>query len=370
MKLLTYLVILGMSVVGCSNNNGNGNDAGNDVTPNDSSSDSASDATATATQACNAEATAICALRDMCSPGYNVTDVYGSDSVCQTRTAEACVNALAQPGNANTPAMVDACASAYPSEACSSFFDDNPVSACVPPAGSRGNGMACGASAQCTSAYCGVTQYAVCGTCQPLPIVGASCQVEADCGRDLACATPTLAQGDAGIPAPKCAAWVAASGSCLSGYQPCQSGLSCVGDDEATMTMGTCQASGAAVSAACDGSRKTMPACNADMGLVCIPTAKGSAVGTCQNISLASATQPCGDIGSDPITGFAVCQTGLCAKVSPTATTGTCVADAMDNAACNTDPTMGPSCLAPSKCVVTGTGTTGTCMFPNAVTCM
>jgi hypothetical protein len=322
------------------------------------------------TKACNDEATALCALRDSCSPGYNNAVVYGSASTCQTRAALTCVNALGAKNTGNNPSHVEGCASAYPSEACVDFFDDNPVTACVPPAGTLANGAPCGASAQCTSAYCAVTATTVCGTCQPLPTAGAACQIEADCGRDLACATPTVAAGDAGIPAPKCAAWVAANGACLTGYQPCQNGLSCVGDNEATMTQGSCKPTGATVGAACDASRKTMAGCDNAVGLVCIPTAKGSAVGTCQKITIASSSAPCGDIGSAPITGFAVCSaSGLCKKAAPTDTSGTCVAAAADGAPCDSDPSKGPPCLTPAKCVASA-GTAGTCTLPNASTCM
>lgn len=351
-------------VVGCSSS-GSTNDGGTDAP-----SDVAADSGLSGATACADEANAVCALRDSCSPNYDNEVVYGSTATCVSRVTQSCTNALALSGTGATPTSTEACAKAYPDEACSDFFDDNPVSACVPQVGTLQNGATCGASGQCASTYCAVTSTTVCGTCQPLPVTGAACQVEADCGRDLACATPTVAQGDGGIPAPKCAAFVALNGACLTGYQPCQAGLSCVGDDEATMKQGTCQTSGTTVGAACDGSRKTMPSCYADMGLTCIPTAKGSAVGTCQKTTLAAANAPCGDIGSQPITGFAVCEAGgECVKTSSTATTGTCVAPAADGAACDNDPTKGPPCLSPAKCVVTGTGTAGTCTFPNAVAC-
>ncbi len=349
----------------CSNNS-SVTDAGSDANSGDVGSGDSGDPT----KACNDEATAICALRDSCSPNYDTTVVYGSTSLCVSRVALTCINAVSAKGTGNDTALVEACAGAYPSEACSSFFDDNPVTACVPPAGTLATGTACGASAQCASSYCAVTSTTVCGTCQPLPAAGAACQMQADCGRDLACATPTVAVGDAGIPAPKCAAFVASAGTCLTGYQPCQAGLSCVGDDEATMKTGTCQTSGATVGAACDGTRKTAPGCFADMGLVCIPTAKGSAVGTCQNIQIVSASATCGAIGSAPITGFAVCGAGgLCKKAAPTDVNGTCVAAAADGAACDSDPTKGPPCLAPAKCVSSGSGTAGTCTPPNASSC-
>jgi hypothetical protein len=273
---------------------------------------------------------------------------------CETRTAVPCVSALGATGTGQTPVMLESCAAAYPSEACGDFLDDNPVAACTPPAGAGATGTACGASAQCASTFCAVAEYQVCGTCQPLPAVGAPCQVADDCGRDLACATPT------GATSGTCAAYVASGDMCLSGVNPCASGLACVGDDTTAMTTGTCQATEAALGAACDGSRKTAPNCEAGLGLVCIPTAKGSSIGTCQNIQLVAPAATCGDLGAAPITGFADCEAG-----------GVCVAAAADGAACDSDPTKGPPCLAPAKCVpASATGTAGTCTVPDATTCM
>ncbi|HEX4516333.1 MAG TPA: hypothetical protein VH054_22450 [Polyangiaceae bacterium] len=364
MRALSIFSFLAV-VVACSNND-SVNDAGTDASTGDAGGDSGDP-----TKACNDEATALCGLRDSCSPGYDIMLVYGSTPTCVSRVAQACIGALSAKGTGNDASLVETCAGAYPSETCTSFFDGDPVAACVPTAGTLATGAACGASAQCASTYCAVTSTTVCGTCQPLPAAGTACQMQADCGRDLACATPTLAVGDAGVPAPKCAAFVASGGSCLTGYQPCQAGLSCVGDDEATMKNGTCQTSGATVGAACDGTRKTAPGCFADLGLVCIPTAKGSAVGTCKNIQIVSTGATCGAIGSMPITGFAVCgASGLCKKAASTDTNGTCVAAAADGAACDSDPANGPPCLSPAKCVSTGSGTAGTCTPPNASTCM
>jgi hypothetical protein len=54
-----------------------------------------------------------------------------------------------------------------------------------------------------------------------------------------------------------------------------------------------------------------------------------------------------------------------------TSTTGTCAAPAVDGAACDNDPSMGPPCLAPAKCVpATSTATAGICTVPDAATCM
>lgn len=328
----------------------------------------------TGEKACADEAAAVCTLRETCSPGFDNEHVYGSEAIRQTRTAQTCINALDAKGTGNTPTKVDACATAYPSEMCADFFDGNPVAACVPPMGTLAAGAACGASAQCASAWCALTQYAVCATCAPLPAVGDTCQVQDDCGHDLACAIPTLATADAGVPTSgKCAAFVASGGDCLTGYDPCQAGLACVGDDQATMSKGTCQLAGAAVGAACQTTRKTAANCNADMGLTCIPAGVTPTIGTCQPIKLVAAGEACGVIGT-PVTSVVDCKAGgRCNKDSPTDLTGTCVAPAADGAACDNDPTgTNAPCLAPAKCVVTpGTpGTAGKCTVPDAATCM
>jgi hypothetical protein len=195
-------------------------------------------------------------------------------------------------GTAVTAISISACAAAYPSEGCADYFDGNPVPPCVPPAGMLPTGAACGVSSQCRTTFCALSQTQVCGTCQPMPQAGATCQVAADCGRDLACAIPT------GATSGRCAAFVWGNAPCLTGVAPCGASFGCVGDDVTTMTMGTCTLQGATLGAACDGARKAAAHCLGDAGLVCIPTAAGSAVGTCQNISLVSPGMTCGNIGS------------------------------------------------------------------------
>lgn len=319
------------------------------------------------TQACTDMVHATCSLRDTCSTNsYENVHLYGSELICEQRSVAECVSALNAKDTGQTPAHIEGCVTAYASYGCSDFYDNNPPGPCLPPAGTGAMDSPCGGNAQCTSTFCAVSEFQVCGTCQPLPVVGASCQVNVDCGRDLVCAIP--ANATAGT----CAAWVASGGMCLTGSMPCQATLACVGDNVTSGTKGTCQTQGATVGAACDGTRATAPNCNGDLGLVCIPKAAGSAVGTCQPFTLVAAGATCGDIGSAPITGFAVCQAGAeCIKTVVTATTGTCMAPAADGSPCDNDPTKGPPCLPPAKCVTTSSsGTAGTCTQPAAATCM
>lgn len=309
-------------------------------------------------------ATALCTLRSTCSGGFNISKNFPDMATCVSRTAQTCEVDLAAPGTGQSPGNIEACAAEYPNEACSDYFDGNPIASCAPPAGSNATGVACGAAAQCTSAYCALASTETCGTCQPLPSAGASCTVDADCGRDLACATP------AGATTGTCAAYVGSGDACLTGVHPCEAGFACVGDAPTTSTNGTCVPLSASVGAACDGARKTMPNCSGEVGLACIPTAKGSAVGTCQMVQLAASGAPCGDVGAMPITGVIACGAGGECIGAGSGTMGTCLAAAADGSACNSDATVGPPCLAPAKCVPTGSGSTiGTCTLPNATTC-
>jgi hypothetical protein len=364
---------LAAAAAGCGPSKASTSGPGGGSSESTSSSSGTGGSGPAATKACDDEAAAVCTLRNTCSPNYDVQRVYGTEAACQSRTAQTCVNSLDAMGQGNTPTKVEACATAYPTEMCSDFFDDNPT-ACPQVMGTLAMGAACGAPGQCTSGFCDVTEYAVCGTCQPMPAAGATCVVQADCGRDLACATPTISVADAGIPTSGlCAAYVASGGACLTGYKPCAAGLACVGDVEATMTTGICMAQGATVGAMCQTTRNTVANCDPDLGLVCIAPAGMMGMGTCVAITIVGPGKVCGETGGPPATGFAVCSaSGLCVKAAPTDLSGTCKAAAADGAPCDNDPSIGPPCLAPAKCVIAAgsTGTAGTCTVPNAATCM
>jgi hypothetical protein len=321
-------------------------------------------------QACADSAHASCTKRDTCSAnGYLNNLNYGSESACEMRNSANCVVALGAKSTGQTPTHTETCVQAYGSYQCGDFFDNNPPPACVPPAGMLANGSACAFNAQCMSTFCATGPFATCGKCQALPVAGASCLAAGDCGRNLACAKPP---GSTALTMGTCAAFAQSGSACLTGTAPCDAGLSCVGEDVATMTMGKCAAAVTMVGGACDGTRKTMPSCDGDHGLVCVPTMKGSPIGTCQAIMLVAANAACGDIGAMPITGFAQCQGGgLCKRAAVTDPMGTCVPAAPDGMACDADPTKGPPCLAPAKCVPTAMGSTaGTCTLPDPTKCM
>jgi hypothetical protein len=309
-------------------------------------------------QACADLARAVCTERDTCSNDLDNSRAYGTEAVCESRMGSSCIAGLAVHGTAATPEDREACAKAYGSdETCSEYFENDPAAACDPPAGAAAMGATCAVAAQCASAFCAIAQDQVCGTCQSQPVAGASCTVDADCGRDLACATP------AGSASGVCATWVEQGGACLTGVNPCAPQLACMGDDVATATHGSCVATITTVGSACDSSRKTAPPCDGAIGLACIPAGSGTTIGTCQAIAIVGAGEMCGNLGGPPITSVAECGAGgMCVKATATAHTGMCVAPAAEGAPC--DRALGPPCLEPAKCVA------GTCTLPFVAACL
>jgi hypothetical protein len=300
----------------------------------------------TADQACSQVAQARCSLRSMCSNGTRVTQNYGDMNTCVAREKINCLNGLGAPSTGNSPSAVVTCASVLPTEACSDFFlNDQPMQCVV--TGKLAMGAACGFSGQCATTFCAIPKGVACGTCQPLPVAGASCAT-IGCGRGLECDNNTMT----------CVA-PAGMGAQCSRAQPCGSGLSCVG---ASMTvMGTCQPTGNNAGVTCDPRQQTAPGCNGEIGLYC-----NRVTMKCALTTYTAAGQPCGtDMTSGNVTGCA--SGGMCVGASATAL-GMCVAPAADGAACDT--ANGPPCLAPARCINGGGATTaGNCQLEDATAC-
>jgi hypothetical protein len=90
---------------------------------------------------------------------------------------------------------------------------------------------------------------------------------------------------------------------------------------------------------------------------------------TCQPIAYVQAGQTCGTLadGSRAECTISDCFTAT-APAAITDTGATCVARAADGATCDTQ--VGPLCLTPARCVLTGSGaTTGKCVVPAASLC-
>jgi hypothetical protein len=318
--------------------------------------------------ACAGEATAACGLRHTCDVlepdgvAYDVEVTFGDLQTCIARTAQTCIDNLHVADTSTTIDHVNACAQTMPAESCSDFYDNNPTARCEQQAGPGEIGSACSSIAQCSTAFCAVAPHDICGTCQPLPLAGATCASSNDCGHGLVCATPPAMPFSMGVcpPAPTtgtCAAVVPDGMPCLTGTNPCAEGEMCFRDDPATSTMGTCMPV-AVLGAACDNARQTAPSCDPH-GLSCNAS-------TCQPTLLAQPGETCGSVNGHNV----ACEGGgSCAKPTRCTPTGTCVAPAADDAACSIDPTTGPTCLSPATCLVGSDGVTGTCELSSPAKC-
>ena len=100
------------------------------------------------------------------------------------------------------------------------------------------------------------------------------------CGPGLTCTGDTQ----------ECVALAASGASCGKGA-PCGSGLVCIGADDAKNVMGKCDMGIAQSGTACDPTLAKGPGCSRDAGLTC-----NSASKTCQNIVVANAGSPCGEV--------------------------------------------------------------------------
>jgi hypothetical protein len=310
--------------------------------------------------ACGAQSAAACAKRDTCTGGIGNQIDYGSASLCQSLVTAQCIAGLAARDTATTLAHLNGCLAAYEVETCTEWADDDPPVACRSPMGTRASGTACGEGSQCGSGFCLIGENTECGTCQPMPQVGAPCTNESSCGYSLACAFDVPATSGT------CTAWGGVGTSCDSLHQ-CQGGLGCVGASSETGASGTCQ-TGAAEGAACNN--ESGPACNGSLDLDCID-------GTCQRQALVGPGSPCGEQANgayNRCSGGAACVTplGPCQLDTGASCDGTmggkCVAPAANSAPCDT--LKGPLCQVPAKCVRTSdAGTAGTCLAPDPASC-
>lgn len=310
-------------------------------------SDGGADAGISAQQACADYATALCTLRDGCTGGFDITVAFGDDSTCVSRVQTDCSGSVAATGSGATPAHFEACAQALAGTSCPAFFANQLPQACQPPAGKLAAGAGCAFSAQCESSYCAVGANEVCGSCQPAPAAGSSCDGGLACGPGLLCLADTGA----------CAVAVADGGACAS-RDACGPSEACV----ATPTGSAyCEPRGG-IGTACDPTDQTAPNCFNAGGAYCSRTAR-DAGGTCVAISVQQPGEPCGaTLAQDQLCGNG----GLCVRGADGG--GSCVGFVSDGQSC--DSVAGPPCLQPAKCVpVLDGGTAGTCMLPGMATC-
>ena len=102
-------------------------------------------------QSCADNAHQRCARLQSCS----ATDMqlrYGTERACETRETANCTAGLTAPMNGNTPAAVEACASAYAAWACEDYLDNQNVpQPCQQQLGPVVNGGSCAVGWSATS---------------------------------------------------------------------------------------------------------------------------------------------------------------------------------------------------------------------------
>ncbi|HUJ57282.1 MAG TPA: hypothetical protein VLX92_02270 [Kofleriaceae bacterium] len=295
---------------------------------------------------CTALAQASCNLRQSCSDGGNITHSFGDMATCLQREALACRLAMQAPDTGDTPDAVAACVAAYSTLGCADFFDNNLPAACAPPGG-RAAGQACAFASQCQSGYCGHDKTASCGTCADPPAVGAPCR-DASCFRGQICDSRTLT----------CVSDELAGAACDNNTQPCGFALSCDGNSNGSF--GVCTAQTGTLGESCSGTPEVN--CDTKANLSCTGPA-GSR--TCEIATYAADGQPC---GAQPDGNVSCAAGGECYGAAGTialaGAPGTCKAAAPDGAACDLE--VGPPCLTPARCVVSGGGSQGVCTLPTA----
>jgi hypothetical protein len=153
---------------------------------------------------------------------------------------------------------------------------------------------------------------------------------------------------------------LANAGAPCGTWSPCAFNLTCVGatDDDA----GTCQPDGTSLGATCDGARVNAPLCSDISGLFC-----PSATDQCAQATLSAPGQSCGVTPGDAGTSDAAapsklarCSSGAACIRAAGSSGSKCVPPAPEAAPCDT--VLGPPCLAPARCVLSGDASTaGTC---------
>jgi hypothetical protein len=294
-------------------------------------SGSSSTGTTTIEQACADAASAACQRYQSCSAAL-VTFEFGDVGTCQTRVSTQCRTRLAAPDEASTPNTLEACVAKFPQVACDKLFSNDPPSECLPPAGTRAQGAACGDDSQCQSAFCGIDTNKVCGTCQSAPAAGAAC-IGQRCVPGLVCDAQT-----------KCVKPGAIDSACDSA-SPCTPGLVCF--------RRKCVAA-PGQGAPCDPAGISDPTCDLSQGLYCDPTSH-----TCKQAAFGNAGDPCGIVDST----YRACSGSTYCNASSALGKGTCQPKAADGAACSTDVSKGAPCLAPAVC------NNGTCTLGDPAAC-
>jgi hypothetical protein len=296
------------------------------------------------TQACGDLAKARCARYAACSNGSYVTRTYGDMSTCITREALSCTLGEAAPQTGGSPAAAEQCAAALATQSCADLFANNPPAECVNK-GLRGVGITCAFAGQCASTYCLNARTSLCGTCGDAPPSGISCAHE-QCARGEICTARTMT----------CQKPVQLGEPCDNTTLLCAADLGCLIPSGAST--GTCTSTVATVGAPCG---PMVGSCDGTLGLTCSNR-------KCVTISYAGDGTACGNF---TVGGFGSCGAGgncyTASGIAQVGEMGVCKAAAADGKPC--DITLGPPCLTPARCNVTGGGSAGICTLPSGSAC-
>ncbi|HZS37289.1 MAG TPA: hypothetical protein VFF06_10695 [Polyangia bacterium] len=298
------------------------------------------------TLACQDVAQARCAKRASCSDGGSIVMIFGDQQTCLQREQLACMLQSQAPGVNAAPLALEACAIAFEQVTCADFFATRIPAAC-PAVGTRAMGAPCAYDPQCASGYCGASKTAVCGACAAPPVAGAPC-VSSNCARGFQCPPRTFTCADVplqGMP-------------CDLSAMPCGADLACVSVNGAAPT---CEPA-LGLGAPCGGA---LGNCDTTRGLVC--DGISASTRACRPLPFLGDGKPCGILPNGTI---ASCAAGGCygdAGVAPVGESGACKANAADGQPC--DATLGPECVHPARCIVTGGSTAGICTLPSPASC-
>jgi hypothetical protein len=266
--------------------------------------------------AINQEYTQQCKKMAECAPGY-LSYYYGTVADCVERTRLFTPWLLALPSTNLTLDLVAKCTDALSNVACSDYLTSDPDECWI--AGALADGSPCNVSSQCASMYCNFQSWS-CGTCAPMPVVGASCQHNGDCGRGQLC------MGDNTCQLPR------NENETCSSTLYCRKGLNC--------NNGTCTARPATLGASCDATNKIF--CADDQSFFCSPQNQ------CVAIEWATIGKSCGVTSSKAV---------ICSGLD-TCSGVTCVDGPADGGDC--DPEA-DSCRWPAYC-----SAERKCMLPTA----
>jgi len=289
----------------------------------------------TVQQSCQDSAYARCMHLEDCSASA-LQSRYGNTTTCRAIFEQICANVLTAPSTGASPQQTELCATDIPNWTCSDFlFNENIPPSCQPALGQLSNGSSCADNQQCASGYCALPLNAACGTCQPVPAIGASC-AQFVCPVSLTCVAGTQT----------CQAFLEVGAMCNADL-PCNDGLTCVG---ATSTaLGVCEQGVQTSNASCDF---TGAGCDFYAGFAC-----NALSSTCQTAVLAGPGQACGTVAYQAT----YCSNGSCIR-------GACEENIPVGGACNVD--SGPPCATSSRCIVPADGgATGSCQLNGATVC-